>query len=235
MKLLIFGKTGQVARELARATPPGVQAVFLSRSDVDLRDPASCAAAVRNSDAGAVINAAAFTAVDLAETKEAEAIRINSDTPGAIATACAGRGVPFLHLSTDYVFDGAGTMAFAPGQATAPLNAYGRSKCRGEAAVRDSGAHHLILRTSWVFSVHGQNFLKTMLRLGRDYAHLRVVADQVGGPTPAPRPCGGAPHRCQGNVRGPGRRNASLCRHAGCELGGLRPCHHGRCRALLQD
>ncbi|WP_421693092.1 dTDP-4-dehydrorhamnose reductase [Aestuariivirga sp.] len=186
MKLLVFGKTGQVARELARAPLAGDEAMFLGRSEADLRDAAACAAIVNNSDADAVINAAAFTAVDRAETEEAEAFRINADAAGAIARACAARAIPLLHLSTDYVFDGAGSDAFSPDHPRAPLNAYGRSKCRGEDAVRESGARHLILRTSWIFSVHGHNFLKTMLRLGRKHAVLRIVSDQLGGPTPAP-------------------------------------------------
>ncbi len=185
MKLLVFGKTGQVATELARHLPKGVTARFLSRAEADLADPAACEAAVRAMRVDAVINAAAWTAVDRAETEEAAATVANGEAPAAIARACASRGVPFLHLSTDYVFDGSGEAPFRPDDPTAPLNAYGRSKLAGEVGVRAAGGKHLILRTSWVVSAHGANFVKTMLRLGRERESLRVVADQAGGPTPA--------------------------------------------------
>lgn len=185
MKLLVFGQSGQVARELARRLPPGVSAQFLSRAEADLSDPAACAAAVNAGNCDAVINAAAFTAVDRAEAEEAAATVINAAAPGAIAQACAARGLPFLHLSTDYVFAGTGTLPFAPDHPTGPLGAYGRSKLLGEQAVRAAGGKALILRTSWVVSAHGSNFVKTMLRLGRDRPALNVVADQTGGPTPA--------------------------------------------------
>lgn len=185
MKLLVFGQTGQVARELARRCPDGVSAVFIGRDVADLADPARCAAAIANHACDAVINAAAWTAVDRAEGEEIAATTVNGISPGAMARACADRGIPLLHISTDYVFDGSGDRPFAPDHPTAPLNAYGRSKAAGETAVRDSGARHVILRTSWVFSAHGQNFVKTMLRLGAERASLNVVADQIGGPTPA--------------------------------------------------
>lgn len=185
MRLLIFGQTGQVAQALARGLPPGVTAEFLGRDRADLANPAACAAAVAAARADAVINAAAWTAVDQAETAEAAATVINAAAPAAMAQACAHRGLPFLHLSTDYVFDGQGGAPYAPEAPTAPLNAYGRSKRAGEAAVQASGARALILRTSWVFSRHGANFVRTMLRLGAERAVLRVVADQTGGPTPA--------------------------------------------------
>lgn len=185
MRLLVFGETGQLARELARRCPGGVEAAFLGRPAADLAEPSNCAAAILNSKADAVINAAAWTAVDLAEAEEAAATIANGAAPGAMAGACAAKGIPFLHVSTDYVFDGAGDAPFAPGHGPAPLSAYGRSKLAGETAVRASGARHVILRTSWVFSGTGNNFLKTMLRLGSERKSLRVVADQVGGPTPA--------------------------------------------------
>lgn len=182
MTLLVFGSTGQVATELRRRAP---EAVFLGRDEADLSDPAACAAAIRARAPSAVINAAAWTAVDKAETEEAAATVVNGDAPAAMAAACAGLGLPFVHISTDYVFDGAGETPFAPDHPTAPLGAYGRSKLAGETGVRAAGGPHVILRTSWVFSAHGTNFLKTMLRLGRERASLNVVADQVGGPTPA--------------------------------------------------
>jgi dTDP-4-dehydrorhamnose reductase len=110
---------------------------------------------------------------------------VNGDAPAAMARAAAAKGIPFLHVSTDYVFDGAGDRPFAPDHPTAPLGAYGRSKLKGEIGVRAAGGSHLILRTSWVVSAHGTNFVKTMLRLGAERESLRVVADQIGGPTPA--------------------------------------------------
>jgi dTDP-4-dehydrorhamnose reductase len=182
MRLLVFGQTGQVARELARIAPG---ATFLGRDRADLTDPAACAVAVTASDADAVINAAAWTAVDKAEAEEPLATLVNGAAPTAMARAAADRGIPFLHISTDYVFDGAGSLPFAPDHPTAPLGAYGRSKLAGELGVRAAGGPHLILRTSWVVSAHGTNFVKTMLRLGRERDSLRVVADQIGGPTPA--------------------------------------------------
>jgi dTDP-4-dehydrorhamnose reductase len=182
MKLLVFGKTGQVARELARLVP---DATFLGRDEADLANPAACAAAISKTDADAVINAAAWTAVDKAETEEAAATVVNGEAPAAMARAAAARGKPFLHISTDYVFDGSGTRPFAPDHPTAPQNAYGRSKLAGEQGVRAAGGNHLILRTSWVVSAHGANFVKTMLRLGAERETLNVVADQIGGPTPA--------------------------------------------------
>lgn len=179
---LIFGKTGQVARELRAIAP---DAIFLGRDQADLLNPAACAATIREHAPGFVINAAAWTAVDKAETEEDTATIINGDAPAAMARACADLGIPFVHISTDYVFDGAGSGAFAPDHPTAPLGAYGRSKLKGEEGVRRAGGTYVILRTSWVFSAHGANFLKTMLRLGSERARLTVVSDQIGGPTPA--------------------------------------------------
>lgn len=181
----MFGQTGQVARELARRVPAGVTPVFLGRDAADLSDPAACAAAVRAAGADVVVNAAAWTAVDKAEAEEAAARVVNADAPAAMARECVALGVPFVHTSTDYVFDGAGTAAFRPEDATRPQNAYGRTKRAGEVAIIDSGARALVLRTSWVVSAHGANFVKTMLRLGAARDSLGVVADQVGGPTPA--------------------------------------------------
>jgi len=182
MTLLVFGRTGQVAQALMRLAP---EAVFLGREAADLTDPAACAAAVHRVGPSAVINAAAYTAVDKAESDAAVAEAVNTLAPGAIAAACAQIDVPLVHLSTDYVFDGAGTSAFAPTQRPAPLGVYGRTKAEGEARVRAAGGAHAILRTSWVFSADGSNFVKTMLRLSESRDRLAIVADQVGGPTPA--------------------------------------------------
>lgn len=185
MKLLVFGQTGQVALELARRVPAGVLAEFLGRDRVDLANPDACAAAIAASDADVVINAAAWTAVDRAEAEEAAALVVNADAPGAMAQACAAKSVSFLHISTDYVFDGAGVAPFKTDHPTAPLGAYGRTKLAGEKAVQAAGGVYLILRTSWVFSAHGANFVKTMRRLGQERDSLNVVADQIGGPTSA--------------------------------------------------
>ncbi|WP_430463673.1 dTDP-4-dehydrorhamnose reductase [Tabrizicola sp.] len=183
MRVLVFGQTGQVARELARRVPPGVSARFLGRAEADLMDSAACAAAIVGCDA--VINAAAWTAVDKAEAEEAAATVVNGAAPTAMAQRCAELGLPFLHISTDYVFDGTGETPFRPDHPTAPLGAYGRSKLAGEQGVQAAGGKTLILRTSWVVSAHGTNFVKTMLRLGATRDSLTVVADQIGGPTPA--------------------------------------------------
>lgn len=185
MKLLVFGQTGQLATELIRRAPAGVTVQALGRDIADLANPAACGEAIRTTDADAVINAAAWTAVDKAEAEEDAATVVNGAAPTAMAEAAAARGLPFLHVSTDYVFDGMGSDAFTPDHALAPLGAYGRSKLVGEQGVRAAGGNHLILRTSWVFSAHGANFVKTMLRLGATRDSLTVVGDQIGGPTAA--------------------------------------------------
>ena len=182
MTILVFGATGQVATEL-RAQAPG--AIFLGRDRADLSDPAACAAVIREIHPDAVINAAAWTAVDRAETEEAAATVVNGAAPAEMALAAAQLGVPFVQISTDYVFDGAGEAPFRPADPVAPLGAYGRSKLAGEQGVIAAGGIHAILRTSWVFSAHGANFVKTMLRLSETRDTLSVVADQIGGPTPA--------------------------------------------------
>ncbi|MEX0303994.1 MAG: dTDP-4-dehydrorhamnose reductase [Leisingera sp.] len=181
MSILVFGSTGQLARELA--VHEGV--VCLGRAEADLSRPGACAAAIRQARPQAVINAAAYTAVDRAEEEEALATVINGEAPGAMARACAEAGIPFVTVSTDYVFDGSGEAPWQPGDAAAPLNAYGRSKLAGEDAVRTAGGRYAILRTSWVVSSHGNNFVKTMLRLGKERERLTIVADQIGAPTPA--------------------------------------------------
>lgn len=183
MKPLIFGQSGQVARALARSVPAGVTARFLGRDQADLCQPEACAAQITDCDI--VINAAAWTAVDLAESQEKDAALVNAEAPRQMAQVCAAKGVPLIHLSTDYVFDGAGDAPFTPDHPTAPLGAYGRSKLGGEVGIRSTGARAVILRTSWVVSADGSNFVKTMLRLGAQKDSLNVVADQIGGPTPA--------------------------------------------------
>lgn len=181
MSILVFGRTGQVARELQ--AQGDVQA--LGREHADLSRPDECAAAIESLRPTIVINAAAYTAVDKAEEDEATAMLVNGDAPGAMARACAKIGARLLHVSTDYVFDGSGTNAWRPDDPVAPLGAYGRTKLAGEQAIATANCDHVILRTSWVFSPHGANFVKTMLRLGRERSVLNVVADQIGGPTSA--------------------------------------------------
>jgi dTDP-4-dehydrorhamnose reductase len=181
MKTLVFGKSGQVATELARQS----DVIALARDAADLSDPAACAAAIRAHAPEAVINAAAYTAVDKAEEEEDLATTINGAAPTAMAKTCAELGIPFVHISTDYVFDGSGDMARTTDAPTAPLGAYGRSKLAGEVGVTGAGGAFAILRTSWVVSAHGSNFVKTMLRVGPARGQLRVVDDQIGGPTPA--------------------------------------------------
>lgn len=184
MKVLVFGRTGQLATELQRRAGD-VTLDLRGRDDGDLMQPDACARIVTGCDADAVIIAAAYTAVDKAETDEDAARTINATTPGTIARAAAARGLPVVHVSTDYVFDGTGEQPFSVDTPTGPLGAYGRTKLAGEIAVRDAGGVHAILRTSWVVSANGHNFIKTMLRLGAERDRLTIVADQVGGPTPA--------------------------------------------------
>lgn len=186
MKMLVFGKTGQVARALIAAGPAhDVQIAALGRHEADLSDPAACAAVINSTDADAVINAAAWTAVDAAETEEVAANVINADAPTAMAAACAQKDLPFVHISTDYVFDGAVGPAWSPDDPTAPLGAYGRTKLAGEQGVIAAGGSYVILRTAWVFDEDGKNFVTTMLRLAQTRDSLNVVGDQIGGPTPA--------------------------------------------------
>jgi dTDP-4-dehydrorhamnose reductase len=180
--ILVFGQTGQVAQEIAGLSQ---DAVLLSRAVCDVAETGAARAAILDKRPTFVVNAAAYTAVDKAETEPDLAAKINSAAPGEMAAACAELGIPLVHISTDYVFDGGGVSPFLPTDPTNPRNAYGRSKLAGERAVRVAGGAYAILRTSWVFSAHGSNFVKTMLRLSETRNHLAVVADQIGGPTPA--------------------------------------------------
>lgn len=182
MKVLVFGASGQVARELQRRAGD-MQLEVYGRAEADFLRPEHCAELVRQTGADAVINAVAYTAVDAAEEDEGAARIINATTPAALAVAAAERGLPLVHISTDYVFDGTGDTAFEVDHPTGPLGAYGRTKLAGEDAVRAAGGVHAILRTSWVVSAHGNNFVKTMLRLGAEREKLTIVADQIGGPT----------------------------------------------------
>ncbi len=185
IKVLVFGRSGQVARALKARAPQSWQLVCLGRNDADLNDPEGCARAIAAHGPDVVINAAAYTAVDAAESDAETALRVNAESPGAMARASARIGAVFLHISTDYVFDGSGDAPYPPDAAPGPLGVYGRTKLAGERAVTAAGGRHAILRTAWVFSDTGANFVRTMLRLGRTRGKLRVVADQWGGPTPA--------------------------------------------------
>lgn len=181
MTILVFGQSGQVATELAKLT--GM--TCFGRQHADLSDPNACANLIRAQAPIAVINAAAYTAVDRAESEENLAHTINAEAPAAMAHTCADLGIPFVHISTDYVFAGDGVASWQETDTVAPQNAYGRSKLAGEDAVRAASGVHAILRTSWVVSAYGNNFIKTMLRLGDERDSLSIVGDQIGGPTPA--------------------------------------------------
>jgi len=184
--ILVLGSTGQVGRALMGALASR-SATFLGRAEADLADPEALYETLRAMPTPrAVINAAAYTAVDKAEEEEALATLVNARAPDILAHYCLERGIPLVHYSTDYVFDGSGAAARDENAATAPLNAYGRSKLAGEQAIEASGCGHLILRTSWVYDAEGKNFFTTMLRLGAEREQLRVVADQWGAPSYAP-------------------------------------------------
>lgn len=186
MRVLIFGGDGQLGREFRRLDGRnGHQVIALTRSQADIVQPAAALAAVRDAGAEAVVNAAAYTAVDRAESEPELAFSVNRDGARHVAAAGAERGLPVVHISTDYVFDGAKQGAYAPDHPVAPIGVYGASKEAGEQAVREAHDRHVILRTSWVFGAHGHNFVKTMLRLGAEREELGVVDDQIGCPTPA--------------------------------------------------
>lgn len=186
IRLLVFGNSGQVAQELRRLTKAlGIAAQFLDRAKADLTQPEICAEWIAKTNATCVINAAAYTAVDAAETDLHTATLVNGAAPGAMATAAANKNLPFLHISTDYVFDGDGVTPWTEDATPNPQTVYGQTKLDGEKAIQAAGGMYVILRTAWVFSAFGGNFVKTMCRLGQSRSHLKVVDDQRGGPTPA--------------------------------------------------
>ncbi len=194
-RILLFGGNGQVGTELRRALAPLGKLIVTTRSGklgeviecetADLDQPASLPALIERIAPDIVVNAAAYTAVDRAESERDAAFRANAEAPGRIAQACAARDALLVHYSTDYVFDGKGTQPYREDDPTTSLGVYGASKLAGEQVVSASGARHMILRTAWVYAAHGSNFLRTMLRLAAERDELRVVADQVGAPTPA--------------------------------------------------
>lgn len=195
MTLLIIGANGQVGEALLRALAPLGDVVATTRSGrlcddracerLDLSDQESIAPLVERLRPDVVVNAAAYTAVDRAEDEPEAAFAANADAPTRLAQACAVHGIPLIHYSTDYVFDGRGTRPYREDDPTDPLGVYGQSKRAGEEGIARSGVRHLILRTAWVYGLHGHNFLRTMLRVGAERDELRVVADQRGCPTPA--------------------------------------------------
>ena len=189
MRILLFGKSGQVGWELQRALAPLGDVIALSQSDhryaANFAEPESLAATVRALRPDLIVNAAAHTAVDQAESEPERAHAINATAPGVLAREAAASSATLVHYSTDYVFDGSGTEPRVETDPTGPLSAYGRSKLAGEQAIAVSGCRHLILRTSWVYAARGGNFAKTMLRLASEREALKVIADQVGAPTGA--------------------------------------------------
>ncbi|MEZ5817096.1 MAG: dTDP-4-dehydrorhamnose reductase [Hyphomicrobiaceae bacterium] len=187
MKVLVIGTEGQLARSLREAVlPAGVTLESLGRPCLDLADAAGAAAAVERVRPGLVVNAAAYTAVDRAESDADAAFAINAAGPEALARACDELGMPLLHVSTDYVFDGSKPAPYVEDDPVAPLGVYGRSKLEGEQRVAVLCPRHLILRTAWVYSPFGNNFVKTMLRLAGTRDEIAVVDDQIGNPTYAP-------------------------------------------------
>jgi dTDP-4-dehydrorhamnose reductase len=206
-KILVLGRSGQVARELEKLGPPeGFELEFAGRERLDLTtaDPGQL---VRETRPAAVINAAAYTAVDKAESEPEAAFRLNRDVPAALALACAEAGVPLVHFSTDYVFDGSKVAPYVETDPVNPAGVYGASKAEGEAQVLAAGGPAIVLRTSWVYSALGANFVKTMLRLAATREEIGVVADQIGRPTWAEDCARGALRAVQalldGEVKGP--------------------------------
>ncbi len=190
MKILLLGKSGQVGWELQRALAPLGDVVALDRYGGDglcgdLADLPGLERTVQTVRPQVIVNAAAYTAVDKAESEAELARRINAEAPGVLARAAARQQALLVHYSTDYVFDGSGSRPWREEDATAPLSVYGRTKYEGEQAIATSGCRHLIFRTSWVYGARGGNFAKTMLRLAREREQLNVIDDQVGAPTGA--------------------------------------------------
>jgi len=183
-RILLLGAGGQLGQEtIARAAAFNAEVLPRSREQTDVGDSAGLEAALRQTRPDIVVNAAAYTKVDKAESERDEAFRVNAIAAGFIADACAAADIPLIHISTDYVFDGAKSSAYVETDPTGPLGVYGASKLAGEKAIRERHKKHVILRTSWVYGKYGANFLKTVLRLANERSELRIVADQHGAPT----------------------------------------------------
>jgi len=182
-KILLTGKDGQVGWELQRSLAPLGEVTAFNRAALDLSDAAAIRAAIRALRPDLIVNAAAYTAVDLAESENDLALLINAQAPGVMADEAKNLGALLVHFSTDYVFDGTKDGAYVEDDAPSPMNAYGRSKLAGEQAIQAVGCRHLIFRTSWVYSLRGKNFLRTILRLAEQREELRIIDDQVGAPT----------------------------------------------------
>src|SRR5262245_42529656 len=186
MKLLVLGAAGQIGRELCSLRwPAGYHIAGVDRVDVDIANREQVGAAMQRERPDIVINAAAYTAVDRAESEAEAAFTVNAVGPANLAAACRTAGIPLIHISTDYVFDGSKKGPYREDDSVNPLGVYGRSKEAGDRAVREALPEHVILRTAWVYSAHGHNFVRTMLRLAGERPVLRVVADQKGSPTGA--------------------------------------------------
>ncbi|OLO03623.1 dTDP-4-dehydrorhamnose reductase [Salinicola socius] len=185
MSMLILGGNGQVGFELQRALAPLGPCVAPGRQSLDLQDAAAVARLLDEHRPSLIANAAAWTAVDAAETARDEAFRLNAELPAQLADYCASHGARLVHYSSDYVYPGDGDIAWQESSSSGPLSAYGESKLAGDEAILASGAEALIFRTSWVYSARGHNFMKTMLRLAREREALSIVGDQIGAPTPA--------------------------------------------------
>jgi len=181
--ILLIGNNGQVGRELSRTLPALGEVTSLDRQQLDISKPEEIRRAIRAFRPSLIVNAAAYTAVDKAESEETLARTINADAPAAMAREAKAIGACLVHYSTDYVFDGLKTAPYEVGDPTNPQNVYGRTKLEGEHAVQESGAQHLIFRTEWVYGTEGRNFLLTILRLATQREELRIVCDQRGAPT----------------------------------------------------
>jgi dTDP-4-dehydrorhamnose reductase len=185
VKALILGASGQVGQALARAAPSDVRAVALRREDCDIASPSEVRRAMKRFDPDFVFNAAAYTAVDRAESEEDVALSVNATAPRTIAVCAHACGARLVHLSTDFVFDGTASRPYRPEDSPNPLNVYGRTKYQGELGVIEAAPGALIVRTAWVYAVGGRNFVTTMLRLMKEGGSVRIVDDQIGTPTSA--------------------------------------------------
>jgi len=218
MKILLFGKSGQLGWELQRSLSLLGQVVAMGTNDspcADFRDPSGVAATLRRFSPDVIVNAAAYTAVDRAETDVETAMTVNAVTPGMLARVAAETGTFLVHYSTDYVFDGTGSAPWRESDPVNPVNVYGSSKLAGEEGIRASGCRHLIFRTSWVYASRGNNFARTMLKLAQERETLKVINDQVGAPTGADLLADITAHAIRGAQREPALSGTYHCAPAG--------------------